>query len=599
MGSEPCFDIKHAGTPHAEHLMREVDLKHKSEIIDRLYDVALDPARYEALLDVWEARIAPLRAESDLQTDSEFHGIEDADLEAHAARAGIFLDRLKEDNGADEQSVLDFEVAAAFLVTQDFNIAAVNRAASEILSIEQGDPITKLDIQKEDKAELRNAIAIATGRSGAKPSLLRFISPRSDRPMVFHVTQLSGPPFKRTFALIRTTELGWPDNLSVTIRDAFQLTSAEIDIVRSLAEGRSVKAIATERGRSFETVRSQIRSILAKTETRSQSELIRITLGLMEVVSSTNSGDSQKPYASDALKPIPYQSMTMPDGRRYDWIEFGDRQGRALLFLPLDYGMIRWPRSAEKAAEKLHIRVISPVRAGFGHSSELPPKVDYAGETGADLNRLLAHLGIRQCAVLALGADLRYAMRLSIAHPEKVKGIFGCSAALPAMSAAQYERMGKFHRFILANARYAPKILPFLVKAGFSLAKRVGRESFFGSVNEGSPADLRAFAVPEIREAILMGSEICLSDWHTAHAAFSRECIDSETNWAETVRACKVPVRLLQGGEDPQSPKETILELMAEFPHLDVEVIEEAGQLLFFQEWPRVLKELERFLPEA
>jgi pimeloyl-ACP methyl ester carboxylesterase/DNA-binding NarL/FixJ family response regulator len=599
MGSEPCFDIRHAGNPRAEHLMREVDLKQKSEIIDHLYDVALDPARYEALLDVWEARMAPLRAESDLDADADFHGMEDADLEAHAARAGIFLDRLKEDDGMDEQSVLDFEVAAAFLVTQDFNIAAVNRAASEILAIAQGDPISKLDIQDEDKAELRNAIAIATNKGIAKPSLLRFISPRSDRPMVFHVTQLSGPSFKRTFALVRTTELGWPDNLSVTIRDAFQLTSAEIDIVRSLAEGRSVKAIAIERGRSFETVRSQIRSILAKTETRSQSELIRITLGLMEVVSSTNSADSQKPYASDALKPIPFQSMKMPDGRRYDWIEFGDRQGRPLLFLPLDYGMIRWPLSAQTAAEKLAIRVISPVRAGFGHSSELPPKVDYAGETGEDMNRLLVHLGIKQCAVMAMGADLRYAMRLAIAHPEKVKGIFACSGALPAMTAAHYERMGKFHRFILANARYAPMILPFLVKAGFSLAKRIGRESFFRSVNEGSPADLRTFDVPEVREAILMGSEICLSDWHTAHAAFSRECIDSETNWAATVRACKVPVRMLQGGEDPQSPKETILELAKEFPHLDIEIIDEAGQLLFFQEWPRVLKELERFLPES
>ena len=110
---------------------------------------------------------------------------------------------------------------------------------------------------------------------------------------------------------------------------------------------------------------------------------------------------------------------------------------------------------------------------------------------------------------------------------------------------------------------------------------------------------MRTFDVPEVREAILMGSEICLSDWHTAHAAFSRECIDSETNWAATVRACKVPVRMLQGGEDPQSPKETILELAKEFPHLDIEIIDEAGQLLFFQEWPRVLKELERFLPEA
>ena len=108
----------------------------------------------------------PLRAESDQEADPDFHGIEDADLEAHAARAGIFLDRLKEDDGMDEQSVLDFEVAAAFLVTQDFNIAAVNRAAAEILAIVQGDPVSKLDIQDEDKAELRNAITIATSRRG-------------------------------------------------------------------------------------------------------------------------------------------------------------------------------------------------------------------------------------------------------------------------------------------------------------------------------------------------------------------------------------------------------------------------------------------------
>ena len=291
--------------------------------------------------------------------------------------------------------------------------------------------------------------------------------------------------------------------------------------------------------------------------------------------------------------------MKMPDGRRYDWIEFGDKNGRPVVFFPLDYGMIRWPRVAEKAAEKQNIRVIAPVRAGFGHSSQLPPNVDYAGETGADVARLLRHLGIEQAATIALGADLRYAMRLANANPGMVTGILGCSAALPVMTAAQYERMHKWHRFILANARYAPKILPFLVKAGFSLARRIGREGFFNSVNEGSPADLRTFAVPEIREAILMGSEICLSDWHTAHLAFSRECIDSETNWAETVRACKVPVRLLQGGQDPQSPTETVRELMVEFPHLDVEIIEDAGQLLFFQEWPRVFKELERFLPEV
>ena len=35
--------------------------------------------------------------------------------------------------------------------------------------------------------------------------------------------------------------------------------------------------------------------------------------------------------------------------------------------------------------------------------------------------------------------------------------------------------MDKWQRFILANARYAPKVLPFLVQAGFSLARKLGK----------------------------------------------------------------------------------------------------------------------------
>lgn len=44
-----------------------------------------------------------------------------------------------------------------------------------------------------------------------------------------------------------------------------------------------MKDIAEARGRSAETVRTQLRSILAKTETHSQSELVRVVLGLMDV----------------------------------------------------------------------------------------------------------------------------------------------------------------------------------------------------------------------------------------------------------------------------------------------------------------------------
>jgi pimeloyl-ACP methyl ester carboxylesterase/DNA-binding CsgD family transcriptional regulator len=564
------------------------DPQKKTDIIDHIYDVALDPIRYEQLLDVWESRMAPLRGK---ETEIE------QDVLAHASRASEFLDRLKHPNEEESlHSRLATEIAAAFCVGQTGRIIEFNPAAKDLFGMESGENINVLLLDRGEKDKLAEAILAATGKS-KKASLLRFSATDSERAVIFHIAPISAPNGE-TVALVRTSELGWPDSLTQLLKEAFKLTLAEVEIVRNLVEGKSLKEISSERDRSFDTVRGQVKSILAKTETRSQTELIRIVLSLMEVVSNAAPAGQAQAKEENSLEPIPFQTMVQPGGRRYDWIEFGDPKGRPCVFMPIDYGLIRWPLSAEKEARKRNIRVIAPVRAGFGHSSSMPPKINYALETGLDVGRLLDHLGIKQAAMITLGADFRFALRLTNARPNLVSGILACAGTLPTLTASQYERMGKWHRFILANARYAPLILPFLVKAGFSLARRIGKVEFLNSVNADSPSDLKTYADPEVREAMLMGSEICLSDWHVAHEAFARECIDSESDWSDAIRACRTPVRMLQGDQDPQAPRKTIEELIPEFPNLNISIIEDCGQLLFFKEWRMALDEVEAFLPK-
>ena len=200
--------------------------------------------------------------------------------------------------------------------------------------------------------------------------------------------------------------------------------------------------------------------------------------------------------------------------------------------------------------------------------------------------------------MICLGADLRFALRLAQDRPALVQAILGCAAQLPLQTSAQYDRMDKWQRFILANARYAPKVLPFLVQAGFSLARRLGKEKFFAQVNGGSAADMETFARPEVREAILEGSEVCLGAKLSAYEAFTRECISSERDWSALVRAATVPVVLLQGDQDPQTPVLSIRELMGDFPHLEVTFLPNTGQLLFFAEWPQVLDRLEALIAQ-
>jgi pimeloyl-ACP methyl ester carboxylesterase/DNA-binding NarL/FixJ family response regulator len=562
---------------------------HKAEIVDRLYDVALDPIRLEDLLEVWEGRAAPLRVgpvESAIPLD-------DPEIEAHMQRATVFLDRFEatRDSGAYRSVLADIPRSAAFLSDGGAAIVAANRPAQVAFGVTDGSAFASLPFEAEDKEILAEVIRKVAGGRAEKVVTLRIRSTVTQSPVIVRASRVEGDT-EKPLVLVLSTELVWPEGFEATVQEAFGLTGAEVEIVRGITLGLPVRDIAEARGRSAETVRTQVRSILAKTETHSQSELVRVVLGLMDVA-LIPIADADQSGEIGRLEPRPLSWLRTAEGRRLTWIEFGDPRGKPVLYMHLDYGLTRWPAAAERAARRRGLRVVVPVRAGYGKTDLHPRGTDHLEGVTRDYAAVLDHLGIKGTVALPLGADLRFAMNLANTRPDLVKGIVGCACQLPIRTGAQYERMDKWQRFILANARYAPKVLPFLVQAGFSLARRLGKEAFFRQVNGGSPADLETFARPDVREAMLEGSEVCLTRKWSAHEAFTRECIGSEKDWSAVVRACTVPVVLLEGDQDPQTPMLTVKELMTDYPHLDVRFLPFTGQLLFFAQWPEALDEVD------
>ena len=571
----------------------------KAAIVDRLYEVALDPIRLEDLLEVWERRVAPHRTAHGAGHSQAVVTLEDPEIESHLRRATVFLDRIEASPALSpaQAALEDIPRSAAFVADGGPGIAGFNRAAGVAFGLGPGAGLADLPFDVEDIALLRSQIArVASGRE-ERAVTLRIRSTITGSPVIVRIGALDRHEAAKPLALVVSTELVWPEGFETTVQEAFGLTLAEVEIVRGIALGLPVKEIAEARGRSPETVRTQLRSILGKTETHSQSELVRVVLGLMDVAQIAPVEMAQP--AASSLPRLPLKSLRTPEGRRLDWVEFGDPKGAAVLYMHLDLGLSRWPAPAERAARLRGLRVIVPHRAGFGRSDLHPKGVEYTEAVARDYLAVLDHLGIARAAVLSQGADFRYACALSLLRPGLVTGILGCAAQLPLRHAAQYDRMDKWQRFILANARYAPKVLPFLVQAGYSLARRLGTEKFFTLVNGGSPADMAAFARPEVREAVLVGSEISLGAKISAHQAFTREALSSERDWSALVKAVTVPVMLLQGDQDPQTPVQTVRELMGDFPHLDVHFLQGTGQLLFFAEWSLVLDRLQQFLPEG
>lgn len=563
------------------------------EAIDKLYDVALDPGRYEALLDQWEELVGPMR--SRVNVDSP-RLLDDPQISAHFRRASVFLDRTEPESGTDnfDQILSPFEKVAAFVVNADQVVVAVNDAAQGVLGLRRAAHLQDLPVNSKDISAIAKTLReLLSGAVGAS-AVLRVRAEETDRLILLRLQRCNGAGHV-PLILAASSEIEWPEGFGDILRRTFGLTSAEAGVVRGLVECCSVKDIAEQRGRSVDTVRVQIKSVLAKTETRSQLELVRLALSVMDMTAQPLSQEAAPRHVSrgyQSLEPREYQTLKAADGRRVDYLRLGDPAGRPVLFLPFDFGLVRWPAEAEADAARRGLRIIVPLRPGYGSSDPLPKSQDYDAAVVSDIVHILDTERVASLPVISCGDDLFYATRIALAAPGRISAIIGCAGSLPLTRHIQYERMSKWHRFIIAGAKYTPQLLPFMVKAGFMLARKIGKRGFVHAVFGESQADIDTFEKDSVYEAIVVGSDSSLSATHSAHDAFARQQSGGKLHdWSgELLRLNgKLPVILVNGLHDPQVPPETLAEFQHDYDWIDFRLYKDAGQLIFFRHWRDVL----------
>ncbi|MFU8776725.1 MAG: helix-turn-helix transcriptional regulator [Roseovarius sp.] len=566
----------------------------RAAAIDRLYDVALDPGRYEALLDHWESAIGPLRAHVDLNAPRL---LDEPQISEHFRRATEFLDRLApEDTDHDGLGAIlaPFDRVPALLLDRHRQICAANTAAHQAMTLPANARLCDLPIHEADMDALAGTLDILFDNREKDTAVLRVRAVQAGHLIVFRLQRCIAPD-GTVLVLAASNEISMPPGFCEILIEAFDLTQTEADILCHLVDCRSVNEIAAERGRAVDTIRVQIKSLLAKTETHSQLELVRLALSMIDMTAMTIRAAPGPRVVSRGYAALPerdFKSLVMPDGRRVDYLVLGAPRGRPMLYLPLDFGLVRWPASAEFFAALRGIKVIVPLRPGYGLSDMVARGADYDTAVYDDTMRVLRAEGVARCPILCLSRDAYYAVNLARLNPCAFTGIVACSGMLPLTRREQFERMDKWHRFILAGAKYTPHLLPFMVKAGFLLARKIGKRNFLHAVYGNSAADVAVIEDPEAFEALATGSEVALSDKHSAHEAFARQLTSGQLeDWSADIEALrgKLPLIFMNGAEDPQVPLATFEEFRRDYDWIEFHQLEDAGQLAFFRHWRRVL----------
>jgi DNA-binding CsgD family transcriptional regulator len=81
------------------------------------------------------------------------------------------------------------------------------------------------------------------------------------------------------FLLVLTAVVAPEAPLTEMLHGLFDLTPAEARVARALAAGLSIEEISLRRATSRETVRTQLKGVMAKTATTRQADLVRLLAG--------------------------------------------------------------------------------------------------------------------------------------------------------------------------------------------------------------------------------------------------------------------------------------------------------------------------------
>ncbi len=564
------------------------------DLIGRIYDVALDPARYEEMLDTWDSTVWPLDFEAPVKGDNVLK---------HFQRADAVLSRIETATPTSdvEAMLAQFQNVAAVVFERKLTVAGINSGAEHLLGLASGDPMSALPIEPDDRAILTRQVSKMLADPSAAPSIFRVRAKDSDAFMIFQMRRVALPNGEPVIAAV-TSDIRWPSGFEGILRDAFGLSGAEIEVTRLLLDCSSVKEVADARGRSVDTIRAQIKTILSKTEVHGQVELVRLILSMMDIAAVTQD-ETSIPKAisagSGGLQPLPYHTIFNAEDRRLDYLLLGDPSGIPVLYLGTEFSFVRWHADAEAEAAKRGLRIISPVRGGYGASDPIPDDAPFCRTVATDILAVLDAENVKNLPVVAFGDDTLFAIEVENIRPGTVNAVVAPGGALPYLNRQQVERMDKWHRFIQAAARYTPNVLPFLVRMAMKLIRRVGLPSFLKTVFSSSVADSRTLQLPGVTDALIAGCETAVSEEYDASEAFTRQTMfeqdDANVDFIHSAKD-KFPVHYLCGLQDPSMPAQTLAEHQEEFDWIDFRLYPDSGQLLIFEHWNDVLDLTEKYI---
>lgn len=546
----------------------------QTALIQAIYEVAIDPHVYDRMVDLWGRHLLHTLGE-DLQSPQDLS----PEVAEHLLRAFEILDRL----GRKEQPAaapLDLQPSkrAELRLSQGGKILDASPLAVENLGATVGQSVFDLALSPESATRLNQQLG-----SPASNDIYVFFAKGDKHPFPM-VRQIPSDAAGACDVILTALHNTWTEAHDQTLRQMFGLTVAETRVARELLTGATLPEIASVTGRSVDTLRTQLKSIRRKTYTSNQQQLVRIMTGL-EALIAPESSACENTGRTDHV-------FLLPDGRKMAYRCFGPDRGLPCLFIHNMLNGPNFPAALVRDIHRLGIRLICPIRPGFGSSDPDPVTKAHPKEAPdrfcADVTAFLKHLGHARVVAVGHMSGALYAYRLAQLHPDLVAGVFNISGAVPITDMRQIRAMHYRQQVMALTARFTPRMLPTLLRAGISQIDSGGVEAFLNALYRRGTPDRAIAERVENRDMLFTGFRQIIQQGHHSFAIDSYHVV---RDWSRYCDGLQQPVTLIHGATDPVVTEDSVRQFAARMG-FDAEVHSNVGQLVLYHKSREVLQGL-------
>lgn len=497
----------------SENVVSNLDL----EIVSDTFRSIVDQDAFDKLIINWNQKLNTVES-IDGNWGHKFASAFIAQLDA----AGDTLDRLDISDHSDPLERIVSEVAGpAVVLSPDLRVASINVEGIDSFGTNSGAFFCEDRVDPASRKAFDAVVRAANQRGNAAQSVIHIVDHRKDDAS-FHaeIFLIWLPNQPKPYIAIRTLELAWSPATSNRLKQAFDLTDAEVEVGRHFFQLCDLSTVAETRGVSRHTVRTQMKTILFKTGASSQADLIR----LFAMVASRQLLETRG-LRSTWRDPLDREKIIVtPEGRKIAWTWMGDPKGTPVIFLRgMAMGYLL-PAQAEVLLSKARIKLLIPSRPGYGNSS-MHENMSPLDDNRVLLNEFMKAAGVHNCVGVGLSDGIIPILAEQDLNPDQFcavvsVGFNGC------LNRAAFKKLPVPQATLLRLGKYAPEILELIAKLGFRMMQKHGVDWYLERAHASTPLDIQICRSPEtatlVRDACahlaVQGTRTFVRDMQMFHA---------------------------------------------------------------------------------